>query len=89
MGVYHERSGEPCVTASRARTTQVRAGESQRWIEGMLRSPTVLPLIYVRPVPTYMPKGGLILRAKTRNVSDQMTFLMVYFQAILAPENLF
>ena len=43
--------GEPCVAASRARTEQVRAGESQRRIEGMLRSPTVLPLIYVRPVP--------------------------------------
>ena len=38
MGVYYESSGEPCVTASRARTAQVRAGESQRRIEGMLRS---------------------------------------------------
>ena len=51
LGVYYERSSEPCVTASRARTAQVRAGEPQRRIEGMLRSPTVLPLIYVRPVP--------------------------------------
>ena len=51
LGVYYESSGEPCVTASRARTAQVRAGGSQRRIEGMLRSPTVLPLIYVRPVP--------------------------------------
>ena len=32
MGVYYERSGEPCVTASRAHTTQVRAGGSQRRI---------------------------------------------------------
>ena len=32
MGVYYERSGEPCVTASRVHTTQVRAGGSQRRI---------------------------------------------------------
>ena len=54
LGVYYESGGEPCVTASRVRTAQARAGESQRRIEGMLRSPTVLPLIYVRPVHRFL-----------------------------------
>ena len=52
LGVYYEKSGEPCVTASRAHTAQAWAGGSQRRILGMFRSPTVLPLIYVTPVST-------------------------------------